>query len=112
MNTMLIPIVIMFLPFFTSILLYLAIFLTVYLNGRACAKLLKLSFLICLSNMLITIPEAMLYLGVQFSYVTAQVILVTLYYTVPLCDCVVYYFSNPTVIRKLSTISFGPPDLR
>ena len=91
----------MILPFFFSFLLYLAIFLTVYLNGRDCAKLLKLSFLICLSNMLITIPQVILHLGVKFSYVTAQIILVTCYYIVPLCDCVVYYFANPSVRAKM-----------
>ena len=51
--------------------------------------------------MVMAVPEVVLRQGVKFSYITTQIVNLTCYYSVPLCDCVVYYFSNPSVRAKM-----------
>ena len=96
-----------FIPMVTLTILYSVMIAKVIYHQIKCKKLLLTSVAIGATGVLVAIPQTLLYLKVHMGYKAAQFFTVTLFYISPLCDSVLYYYTNPRVRAKLPSSRVG-----
>ena len=100
-------IVFYFIPTALLILLYTAMVVKILRHKIPCKKLLLTSAAIGVTGVLVVIPQILLYMNVKLGYKDAQFWTVTMFYISPLCDSLLYYFTNPAVLAKLPRSGVG-----
>ena len=100
-------IVFYFIPTALLILLYTAMVVKIVRHKIPCKKLLLTSAAIGVTGVLVVIPQILLYMNVKLGYKDAQFWTVTMFYISPLCDSLLYYFTNPAVLAKLPRSGVG-----
>ena len=82
-------------PMFTVALIYATLLVFVVIKKKRCKKLLKTSFLICITTLFSATPTVLLYVGIKMSYRVAQIFTLTVWYATPVFDATIYYFAHP-----------------